>query len=191
MWSSSPCHQRTGTRDVGGGEAPVAGEQQQVVERRRGLEPAAVEQVVEEHRLELRPGQQVLVPRRLDGGVQVERGAGQRPDQPDALGEGDAERHPRHLEQRGEPDRELDRAAVDGVGAAGRYDAAEDADAVHPLGQAGARGEHVGAAAGEADQPAGVDRQRVEQQLEVAGPVADPVVEVRRRGADARAGRRR
>ena len=76
-------------------------------------------------------------------------------------------------------------AALDRVRAAGGDDAAEDADAVHPLGEVGARGEHVGAAAGQADQPAGVDGQRVEKQLEVAGPVADPAVEVRRRRTDA------
>ena len=95
-------------------------------------------------------------------------------DQPDPCGERHPERDPGQREQRRERDRELDRARPSTAsGPAGRHDAAEDADAVHPLRQRGAGGEHVGAAAGQADQPAGVDRQRVEQQLEVAGPVAD------------------
>ncbi|MDT5350492.1 MAG: hypothetical protein QOH91_3779 [Mycobacterium sp.] len=60
MWSWSPCHQRTGTFLVET-ESPVPGEQDDVVERRGQLLAAAVEQIVEEHRLELGTGQQVPV----------------------------------------------------------------------------------------------------------------------------------
>ena len=126
--------------------------------RRGGLEPAAVEQVVEEHRLELRPGQQVLVPRRLHGGVQVEAGAGQRPHQPDRRRQRDPERHAGQREQRRQPDGELDHPALDGVRAPGGGDAAEHTDAVHPLRQRGAGRQRVGAAAREADQADRVDR---------------------------------
>ena len=54
-------------------ETPVAGEHDDVGERRRHLLAAAVEQVVEEHRLDLGAGQQAAVGLRRHPAVQVER----------------------------------------------------------------------------------------------------------------------
>ena len=151
--------------DVGRREAPVAGEQHQVAERRRGLEAAAVEQVVEEHRLELRTRQQRSCrPRRLHRGVQVEAGAGQRPDHPDRQRSAPRRAAPgqrRAAARAGRPAAMIPPPAASGP-ARGR-DAAEHPDPVDPLRQRGARGQHVGPAAGQPDQRHGVDGQRVEQ----------------------------
>ena len=184
MWSSSPCHHRTGT------VTSAAVNPQSRVNSSRSLSGAEVW-----NRLPLsRSSRNIALNSGRDSRFLSPGGwtAAYRSSAVPASGltsriawvSADAERDPGDLEQRRQPHGELDRTAVDRVRAAGGCDAAEDADAVHPLREVGARGERVGAAAGQADQPAGVDGERVEEQLEVAGPVADPAVEVRRRRAD-------
>ena len=187
MWSESPCHQCTGTCDVGRLEAPVTGEQDDVGEHRPEVRAGPVEQVVEEHRPELRTRQQLLVTARLDRGVGVEEGPRERADQPDGAGEHEPERQPRHGQHRCGVRRERHQAAGDGVGSLGRRHSPEHADPVDAIRHRRARGEGVGTAAGEADDAQRVDVEDVAQLGEVAGPVEDVAVEVRGRGADARA----
>jgi hypothetical protein len=62
MWSASPCHQRIGVLTSATRNPPVATEQHDVVDRRAQV--PGVEDVVEEHRAELRPVQHRAVTRR-------------------------------------------------------------------------------------------------------------------------------
>ena len=85
-------------------EPPRPGEHHDVGERRGQLFAAAVEQVVEEHRLELGAAQQPAVTFRRDRGVHLERGGGDGSDQLDQGGGGEPHRQPCHLEDRARPD---------------------------------------------------------------------------------------
>ena len=97
------------------------------------------------------------------------------------------DRHPGHRQQRNGVRRQADQPAGDRVRTLRGRHSPEHAHAVHPVGQHRPGRQRVGTAAGEADQPQGVDVEDVAQLDEVLGPVDDVRVEVRGGGADARA----
>ena len=186
MWSSSPCHQRTGT------VTSAAVKPQSRVNSTRSVSGAEVWNRLPLSRssrnIALNSGRasRFRSPGGWTAAYRSSAGPGQRADQPDGTGQGHTQRHPRDGQQRREPHRELDQSPVDGVLAGGRRHPAEDPDAVHPVGHRHAGGQRVGATSGQADQPQRVDPQRVEQDLEVPGPVQDVGVEMRGRRTDAR-----
>ena len=193
MWSESPCHQCTGTCDVGGLEAPGAGEQDDVGEH--GARRASGEPLSRSSRNIARNSGRAsssLSPARLDGGVGVQdrsrRTAGPAGSR---WASTNAERQPGPCDSTGAAyGASVDQPARDGVGPLWSA----------PLPRA-PRPRAPGRAA-RRRQPARRDRRRRVRSRrrvsmsstshssdQVTGPVEDVVVEVRRRGADARDGR--
>ena len=185
MWSRSPCHQRTGILTCVEPEPPVPGEHDDVGERRGHLFAAAVEQIVEEHRLEFRPHQQPPIAFGGHPRVQVQRGLGDRLHQADQTDRRPPDREPGHREQRRHRRSECHQSAADRVGADRRRHAAEHPDRHDAVGHRRRASQGVGAAAGQADDGHLVDAQGVGDGAQVIGERDDVLVLVRRRRPDA------
>ena len=166
-------------------ESPVPREDDDIGERSGHLLAAAVEQIVEEHRLEFRPHQQPSIGLGGYARVQVHRRLSNRPDHPDQSDRRPPDRKSGHAKQRRHPRTERHYSAADGVRADGRGDATEHPDGQDAIGHCRRAAKGVRPAAGQADDGHLVDAERVRHGAQVIGERGDVVVLVGRRRADA------
>jgi hypothetical protein len=166
-------------------ESPVPGEQDDVGERGSQLLAAAVEQVVEEHRLKFRAHQQAAVGFGRYSRKRIKRRGGNRPDQPDQADRSPPDRKSGDFKQRRDRRAERHHATADRVGAHGRRNAAQHPDRHHAIRHRRRAAQRVRAAAGQADDGHLLDAQGVGHCAQVVGECDDRVVLVGRGGADA------
>ena len=166
-------------------ESPVLAEEDEVVDGRPQADPAAVQQVVEEHRAKLRPQQHPAVALRAQARVDIEGIAGERPHRPDEGGQRQRERKPHPGDELVQRAGQLDRAAGRGIRPDRRRDAADQTGGHHPVRHRVGAAENVRPPAGQPDHHEVVDAERVEQRLHVSREIPDAGVAMRGRRADA------
>ena len=175
-----------GDTQVAEREAPRSPKQDEVEDRRAHARQAAGVNVVEEHRLDLRSGEESAIALGRDTRVELVHRRGERPDCPHETREPDRRRCPQTGKDGREDRSAPDHAARRGIRTFRRGDTAEYRGGGDPFRQRGTTSQGIGTATGQTDECALLDSEPVGDDREVVSPVQDPAVQMRRRGADAR-----
>ena len=171
--------------DVGQRKAPMSREEHEIENRSLEVRASPAYEVVEEHRLHLGPTKHALVAFGRDRDVEVEQLRAQRQQTAHAEVHRAGRDAPYRIHDRRDATHEPDDATADGVGASRGRDAAEHRAGDHSIGEARGTRENVRTATGEADAREAVDTEAVGDRPDVAGPLLDVAIEMRRRVADA------